>query len=173
MNIGAVETKPELDAYHTGAETSTVLWIVPETRKAGVTQRQDVGAMDMAEWLGLDLAYELEPRPDEAALTAYLHGEGLALLDAVCDGHETYWDGQNIQGRLTEAGQTALDQLMAGIEALPVSDWELWDAGDWLEQIEIEPDADIDALVAEWEQAALEDHVVLSGDLEEVLRSKL
>lgn len=102
-----------------------------------------------------------------------------ALLARICDGHSIEWDGSNMVGQMSDAGQAAVDELLAGIEAeVSDSDWSLWDVGDWLANDDLgglnaaTTDDEMGAIAAEIESAANHDHVVLAGSVEDYLREK-
>lgn len=173
VTIGDIDTLPELDAYHadTGGVTGTMLRINPDTRSVDVLQRGDLGGHLPEEWYSLIWTEGLDPRPDQDALSAYLHSdEAGALLAAICDGHYTEWGGNNMRGNLNAEAGVALDALLAGIGALPESDWVLDNAEDWLYEVDVELGADIEALAEQMERDAAEAHVVLYGDIAEALR---
>lgn len=176
VTITSVNTKPELDPYHsdTGGATTTTLRVDPEYRKASVYQEYDDNATPSDEWHRRVLTMPIEPNPDEEATREYLASEaGQALLAAVCDGHSIDWDGNNMAGNLTPAAEEAWQELEQALTNLPESEWSLWDTSDYLMMVDVDADAtdeELATLAAEIEAELPAEHVVLTADVLAKLR---
>lgn len=144
IKIVGVDTVPEHDPYHRGqgVSTSTVLKIDPRDMTVWVNQDMDQGATPMDEWHGRVLTFDLgtaeeyadysSRTPDGEALENYLNSEtAQRLLETICDEYDIYFDGNNMIGRHTEETHAAVDALLAGIAALPHTEYYLWQTDDW------------------------------------------
>lgn len=162
MKIIGVNTVPEHDPYHRGqgVPTSTILAINPTRREVSVGQEMDQGATPMDEWHGRILTFDLgtaeeyadysSRTPNGQALMDYLSGEtAQRLLALICDEYDIYFDGSNMVGRHTEESQTATETLLNGIAALPHTKYFLWQAGDWLQAVDVSADT-TDEAIDEW-----------------------
>lgn len=182
VTVTSVETLPELDPYRrdTHGESTTTLYIDPGTRTAWV-QQDYPGQNGVPEhiWRHRTLSYGIDTRPDQDALSEYLNGEeAQALLAAICDEHTVEWDGSNMVGRLSEAGNAAVEELLAGIEAeVADSDWALWDIDEWFngapDDLTAETtDEELAQLTEKYDYMARSDSVMLDGDVREYLTKK-
>lgn len=102
---------------------------------------------------------------------------GGRLYDAatrVVAGHRVEWDGRNWSNHLTPDAREAytdLGDFLAPDKDRYVTGRELWDAGDWLfdaapdELTGSENDEVLKALAAKWKAEALDDGVVLTGNV--------
>lgn len=99
------------------------------------------------------------------------------LLDAVCAGWEETWtNGVNRGGRLiTAEASDALHEAEEILARMTDEGWsvQVYDPTDWLEGcIDITAtttDEQLDALAAQYEKDAVDDHVMFDGDLREAM----
>ncbi len=172
-NLIKCETNPVLDPYHKAAgQASFTILSIFQNGDYQVDQEYDDGVAPVDEANGLTLTYALFERPDEKAARTYLESpEAVALVDRIHAGHGKEWDGHNQVGTLTNDAETAISELLAGINGLPENQMSLWDAGDWLGNLNddeiginaLTTDAEIAALVETLEADALNEKVILSG----------
>jgi hypothetical protein len=176
--VTSVETRPELDPYHsdTGQSTYTELIINPGARRVCIAQGMDTGATDADVWHNRVLSYTLDFRPDETETETFLISpDGQELLARICDGHEADWDGNNHVGSLNLDAHKAVDALIDALADLNCREWALWSVEDWLQDpadINLTADwsdADIERVAAELETEALADGYVLHGDMVEYI----
>jgi len=113
----SVDATPEVDPYHrdTGTHTWSKIWIDLETGRYGISQEYDDHATPVDEYTGRTQATRLETRPAADRATAYLTGEGAALVQRVLDGADIDWDGHNRVGRLDDDAQAAWDEIVAAL----------------------------------------------------------
>lgn len=139
IRIQSVDGMPQHDPFTGGdAVTETRLAIDPQSEIVTVYQwRPDYGTT-FDEYHSVKLDHGLggeNARPDPDALDKYMRLEStLALLQNIVDGHDTRWDGHNTIGELDANARDALDTLLNEIDALPDSEWTVWNAGDWLHE---------------------------------------
>jgi hypothetical protein len=117
-----------------------ILVIDPANRRCWLeTETTSPGAGTPADrWHGLVLTTDIDgdgASVDGAAVVALLRGELQPLLAAICDGHDTVWDGRNIVGRLSADAAAADEELTARLQQAPSFDGGLLDAGDWLQDV--------------------------------------
>jgi hypothetical protein len=178
VSVTLNDVRPGHDPYHRGecVPTRTVLYVVPEERRAIVVQRYDSGATDADEYHRRTLVMELDlvdgttvqvPNPND--LEAYLIGAGNRYLAEICAGYDVVWDGHNHVGQHTERSQAAWDALAAGIASLPMVTYELWTAEDFAGALRYEVTAETtDMELARL--AVLEEQQVVDGDVMGTLR---
>jgi hypothetical protein len=181
VTIKTVDTQVEIDPYRRDTQglSRCSLWIHPLNRTAGVEQvYPGQNGIDSDVWHSRiitcwpdDITAEF---PEETALTEYLNSlAAQKLLATVCDEHTIDWDGNNMIGHLSEAGDDALLCLLNGIAAIPTVDWEMWDVEDYfqhsLDAVTVDStDEELATLVATW-AAELPANVLINGDLSDLL----
>jgi hypothetical protein len=133
----------------------------------------------MSEYHKLELSYGLDIYPDETEAREYLEGcEAQELLDRICEGHDTRWDGHNMVGTLNDDAQAAVEELLAALNDLPESDWEMWGVDDWLQNDNFgwltaaTTDDELAAKAKEIEAIAESDHINLNGSVLDYLTDK-
>ena len=90
------------------------------------------------------------------------------LVARVHAGHETFWDGSNYRGRLSDDAKEASDEIEALIETASWTqeDVAVWDAAEWLgSDHDVTADTtteQIDAAAADYEAMAVRDDVRLT-----------
>lgn len=183
IKIDSVNTKPGLDVYHRDTQgiTRTQVALDPQKRTLWVVQEDDDNATPMNEYLRLVLTFDLGGHPEEADVRAYLGGkDAQALLEAVCEGFEVQWDGNNNVGTLTDPASDAWDELYNALNDLADSDWACWAAADWLKDSDLEGDGlqadmtdeELDAMADRLLAEAESDHVVILDRLSDYLERR-
>jgi len=97
----------------------------------------------------------------------------LRLVEAVCSGHTTEWDGRNQRGYLTEAGAVALETLERNLTEDKFSEADhVWvqDVSDWLPTWELTPGKTLEQEAEMIERDAESIGVLLVGDVVEWLQ---
>lgn len=174
VTIKTIESRVELDPYRmdTIGASRTELYIDPTKREASILQWwPGANSTPMNEWHRIVLAYPLEITPDEYNVRVYLEGdEAQALLIAICEGHDTEWDGNNLVGTMTMEALRAVEELVGELNDLPESDWSLLSVREWFDGATeglsaAATDDDIEALAKMFELTAEGDHIVLVGSV--------
>ena len=183
VDIKTINCRVESDPYrrNTGGESRTELYIDPEERQASVLQYwPGQGGTSMDEYHHRKLSYCVDITPDEDEVEEYLNSdEAQALLDRICDGHQVVWDGHNRVGELSDDAEAAVAELLAGLNELSASEWELWSADDWLQYDDLAArglnaattDDELNAIVVEIESEAESEKKTIYG-VEEYLAEK-
>lgn len=171
----SVDTKPEHDPWQQQADAATwsKLSLDPRSGEYRITQEGSDRTTPMDEWHGLVLAEKLDGHPDTNSAREYLESdEAVGLIKTIIAGYEVEWDGNNHVGRLDDDAREAWDELVADINRLLDTDWELWDVSDWIDPIDVTAPTTLDELkqlAADAETAAEQEHAILSGDAFEVI----
>lgn len=183
--ITPLDTQPARDHYKGGdAVTDIMLWLDPRERTCGVQDwRGDYANIDY--WHGYILHDSIvfnpdqEPEyPDPKPLWEYLESEdGQNLLNAVCDGWQLMWDGNNNWGITHDEALDAWDGLIEYIrDGLPSTAWTVWITGDWFNGNEGLSGTETDEQVREFADAfqvqADADNQILDEDIYDYLITK-
>jgi hypothetical protein len=141
---------------------------------------QDRTPMD--EWERRTLVWVLPRATDAAALEKGLASGGdiRRALERVHTGHTVEWYGSGYKGVLSRAAQGAVDELIDLLDALPDTDWVVWDAADWVAGVSPEDalsegwrDKTDDEIAKEWEGIARDDMMILYDTAEAVAEVRL
>lgn len=125
----------------------------------------------MSEYLGLAWSWPINAAISGPALAAILDDEQvLDLADRLVAGHDVAWDGNNMAGELTDDADIALDSLTDLLRQIDEDLEEpslvpVWAADDWMQGVDIAPDVDLDAAVAQEEAIIAAERCVVTGDL--------
>lgn len=171
----ATELAPLYDRYRGQSEPQPAhLEINTETGVAVFETSGEIGnGVPMRVWHGIDRRVSCSCYLTGAQLvaaSAYL----LPLVQTVYDETDTDWDGSNMVGTITDAGQEALDEIEQYLDGID-GEVQVRDAGEWHADAAREhltaaaTDAEIAALAAEWESDALAEGIFLEGDLVDYL----
>jgi hypothetical protein len=128
VEVISVDTTPTKDMNSYNSSTFTQLWIFPEEFRCGVSQESCRGGITHLEYIKHILAYNIDPdnefssecenRYNEIKLEELLNSEvAQDLLNRVCSGWFTEWDGQNLRGCLNEDATSAIEELLDAIRA--------------------------------------------------------
>lgn len=128
-------------------------------------------------WHGRDLRFPVSPFASGSDLADFLErfDRGRVLLERIHEGHSVEWDGSNYVGHLDDDAQAAREELEAALQEVDqadvqrIQDWigsmpwpDLWPATDNLREA-----------VEGLERIARQDGIVLDGDVETALLSRL
>jgi hypothetical protein len=92
----------------------------------------------------------------------------LAIAERIAADWDDQWDGNNMVGVLTDDAQAANEEMGTLLDVI-TDDEEIrvpvYAAADWIGDLDVEPDADLDALAAEQEGIIVAERVIVEGDI--------
>ena len=137
IKILHVHTAPEPDPYHadTRGLTTTMLYIDPEDRTCWIDQDDDDNATPSDEWYGLRLAYPIDTHLDAPSVSAYLRGEGQAILSRILAEYTTWWRDSNLYGGLSPDGEVFMERLVNKLNSLVDDTTGYWYTSEWLDPL--------------------------------------
>ena len=136
-------------------------------------------AVPMAVYHGRILRLHISPYLRGDVLADILESDEVqALAQRICAGHETYWDGSNLRGRLSDDARSAFEALQEHLDSYQEEPYlaRVCDPSDWVataDQVGIASnttDEEVHRLALELLDEAYADDVLIDGDLEAHLR---
>ncbi len=139
---------------------------------------QSDSMVPMRVWHGLNRRFDIAPHVNAALLTESINaGEIDGLVQRICTGTETVWDGSNHVARSDDDAAAASEELQAWLDGADELNGDapgLWDAGEYhadstdadLGITEATTDAELEQIAERLEREAEETDTLLAGTLE-------